>query len=194
MSEIVVGGSECEAGRLHAWPEVGMTEVLSDEGNVPAAEGNVGRIVATGLFNSDMPLVRYDTGDRGALDSSEAACACGRRLPLLRSLDGRSDDVLLTADGRRIGRLDPVFKTSLAIREAQIIQETLSRVRVRIVAAEGYGEVDRRRIAEGLRERLGTGVEIEFEQVDDIPRTRAGKFKAVISQLRAPSEPGGSPS
>jgi phenylacetate-CoA ligase len=189
MSEIVVGASECEAGLLHSWPEVGVTEILSDVSGTGLAPGEVGRIVSTGLFNADMPLVRYDTGDRGALAEAREACSCGRTLPLIRSLDGRFDDVVITPDGRRVGRLDPVFKASLAIREAQIIQETLHRVRVKVVAAEGFGDADLKTISLGLRERLGDGMEVVFERVDQIPRTAAGKFRAVISHVRPAATP-----
>jgi phenylacetate-CoA ligase len=90
---------------------------------------------------------------------------------------------VVTADGRRIGRLDPVFKRALAIREAQIIQEEIGRVRVKVVAADGFSERDIEAIGSGLRERLGPAMEIVFERVDRIPRTRAGKFRAVVSEL-----------
>ena len=107
--------------------------------------------MATGLLNPDMPLVRYDVGDRGARAPSGAACACGRLLPRLLAIEGRSDDVVVTPEGRRVGRLDPVFKADLAIREAQIVQETRDRVRVLIVPAAGYGEDDARTVRQGLR-------------------------------------------
>ena len=74
--------------------------------NVPA--GETGDFVCTGLFNDEMPLIRYRLGDRGAR-APEAPCPCGRSLAALASVDGRSDDVLYTRDGRSIGRLDPVF-------------------------------------------------------------------------------------
>ena len=38
-------------------------------------------------------------------------------------------------------------------------------------------------IGESLRARLGPGVEIVFEKVDRIPRTSAGKFRSVISNI-----------
>jgi phenylacetate-CoA ligase len=51
---------------------------------------------------------------------------CGKTLPLLEGIEGRSDDVLYTKDGRRIGRLDPIVKNDLKIIEAQIIQDSLN--------------------------------------------------------------------
>src|SRR5690606_16212367 len=66
MSEAIAGASECEHGRLHLWPEAGFVEVLGAD-DTPLAAGESGRLVCTGLLNQDMPLIRYDVGDRGAL-------------------------------------------------------------------------------------------------------------------------------
>lgn len=183
MCEIACAGSECEAGVMHLWPDVGLLEVLSDATDEAAEPGAIGRLVATGLLNRDMPLIRYDTGDRGALDPAPIDCACGRRLPAIRALDGRSDDVIVSPSGRRIGRLDPVFKGGLRIHEAQIVHESAGLLRVLVVPAEGYTERDAAMIAGRLRDRVGTEFEIVVERVDAIARTAAGKFRAVISRV-----------
>ena len=124
MAEMVAAASECSEGTMHIWPEVGIIEVFDDHGRVP--DGLPGEFVCTGLLNADMPLIRYKVGDRGAIQPATASpCACGRSLASLSAIAGRVDDVLQTADGRRIGRLDPIFKGGLPVLEAQIIQETL---------------------------------------------------------------------
>jgi phenylacetate-CoA ligase len=133
-----------------------------------------------------MPLIRYRLGDRGALLTDKPVCACGRTLPALAYVEGRMDDVVYTRDGRPVGRLDPVFKARVAIREAQVIQEAIDVIRVRYVAAEGFNGADARSIIRGLRARLGT-VQVILEEVDAIPRTVGGKFRAVISNVE-PSE------
>jgi phenylacetate-CoA ligase len=146
----------------------------------------VGRLVCTALLNTDMPLIRYDVGDRGALASQAGTCPCGRSLPCLQKMDGRSDDLVLTADGRRIGRLDAVFQADLAIVEAQLVQESRQRLRVRFVPASGYTNRHGREVARRLRERVGD-MDIELEPVNHIPRSPRGKLRGVISKL-APSE------
>lgn len=183
MSEVVCGGSECSEGKMHLWPEVGVIEILRDDVDEPAAPGEPGRIVATGLLNREMPLIRYQTGDRGALEPEAMPCRCGRGLPVLRSIEGRFDDVIVTPDGRRVGRLDTVFKGGFAIREAQIVQDDLEHVRVQVVPAEGFGERDAIGVAQALQDRLGTDVKIRVECVESIPRTKAGKFRAVLSMV-----------
>lgn len=180
MSEIVTAASECEAGALHLWPEAGHLEVL--EGAAPVPPGAVGDLVGTGLLNADMPLVRYRVGDRSAIAVDAAPCACGRTLPRLTGLEGRIDDVLYTRDGRAVGRMDPVFKSRSPVLEAQIIQEALDRVRLRLVPAAGYRDADGEDIAARIRDRLGD-VEVIVERVAEIPRTAAGKFRAVVCAL-----------
>ena len=190
MAEIVCGGSECGEGALHLWPEAGVLEVLS-RNEAPAGPGEPGRLVCTGLLNADMPLIRYDVGDRGALAMPDPVCGCGRTLPRLAAVEGRADDVVITPDGRRVGRLDPVFKADLRIREAQIVQERTDHVRVLLVPAPGYGAGDERKVHERLLQRLGDSVRVTIETVEKIPRGPGGKFRAVVSRLpREPSHAG----
>jgi phenylacetate-CoA ligase len=179
MAEIALAGSECAHGKMHAWPEVGRLEVLSDVEDLPAPNGAAGRFVATGLLNFDMPLIRYDTGDRGE-PLTGSRCECGRGLPVFGAIEGRFDDVLVTPDGRPVGRLDPVFKEAAAVREAQIVQESPRLIRVRVVPAERFGAADSARITRALRQRLGEEIEIVVETVAAISRGSAGKFRAVV--------------
>lgn len=180
QSESVCGASECAHGVMHLWPDAGVTEVVGD--GIGGRAASAGRIVCTTLLNKAMPLIRYQVGDWGQLSQDFSQCACGRTLPQLLSIEGREDDLLVTTDGRLVGRLDPVFKADLRVREAQIIQEDLDKVRVLVVPEEGFGENDRKMISRGLLDRLGD-VTVHFELVPEIPRTSNGKFKTVISKI-----------
>ncbi|MGO8930985.1 MAG: phenylacetate--CoA ligase family protein [Limisphaerales bacterium] len=182
MSEMVCAASECEHGTMHLWPETGVWEVLEDCADGAVASGGTGRLIATGLLNSDMPLIRYDVGDRVAMAPARTKCACGRTLPVLKSVEGRSDDVVVTPGARRIGRLDPVFKTSLPIVEAQITQDAPDHLRVRVVAADGFGRASEVAIIEALQETVGP-MRVTVERVRSIARGANGKFKAVVSLL-----------
>jgi phenylacetate-CoA ligase len=191
MTEIACAASECDRGTLHLWPEVGVVEVLEDGTGEAAPAGCGGRLVCTSLLNPDMPLVRYEVGDRGALGDPSAACACGRGLPAIGRIEGRCDDVLVTRDGRLVGRLDPVFKLDLPIREAQIVQEAADRVRVAVVPAAGYCAADGESIAARLRQRLGD-VDVTIDLVAGIPRSANGKFRAVVRSMPL-EQPGAAP-
>lgn len=175
MAEMVAAASECENGNLHQWLDAGIIE-----GESSFAGEHLTDFICTGLVNADMPLIRYRIGDCGSF--SDKTCDCGRTLPLMEKIEGRSDDILYTTDGRRIGRLDPVFKNDLPIIEAQIIQESLTEIVVKYVPADGFSRKDARDLTNRIRERMGD-VEIKFEKVLQIPRTERGKFRAVICNL-----------
>jgi len=179
-AEMVAGAAECEQGHLHYWPEAGILEVLA--GGMACGTGTAGRFVCTSLLNADMPLVRYEIGDCGRALVWEQDCDCGRRLPRLPAIDGRIDDVVLTSDGREVGRLDPVFKGGLPVREAQIVQEALDRIRIKVVPGDGFDGRAERELTRRVRDRLGD-VQVAIERVARLPRTRAGKMQAVVSLI-----------
>ena len=183
MAEFVCAAGQCAQGELHLWPEVGYLEVYADGLNESIPDGQTGRLICTGLLNADMPLIRYEVGDRGAQNAEIKQCACGRSLPRLLSIEGRQDDMILTKDGRRIGRLDPIFKADLRLLEAQIIQEKIEEFTIKYVPAPEWNEQDKEMLAERLRQRVGD-VRIRFEEVSVIPRSASGKFKAVISKVQ----------
>ena len=186
MSEFVAAASECEAGNLHLWPEAGLLEVYAD--GRPAVPGDSGGLVCTGLLNEDMPLIRYQVGDRGALPATDEVCSCGRSLPLV-TIDGRSDDIIYTADGRIMGvQLDTIFSVDMDIREAQIIQEALDHFRLRYVPGPKYTQRAGHSMVEKLRARLGP-VKVTLEPVLEIPRGANGKYRLSVCNL-SPQELG----
>jgi len=182
MAEIVSTASECEDGQLHLWPEIGITEIFKQDQPLPP--GKTGDMVCSGLLNVDMPLIRYRVGDSGSLPAHEPSCSCGRTLPWLESIEGRIDDLIYTTDGRRIGRLDPAFKADLPVSEAQIIQESLDRIRVRFVPTPDYTHIAGNSIVERLQDRMGL-IHVILEPVNEVPRESNGKFRAVVCKLPA---------
>ena len=182
QAEMVCAASECEHGRLHLWPEVGVVEVI-DEHGTKVSPGRIGRLIATGLLNTDMPLIRYEIGDLVEwIDEISSPCQCGRNLPLLGKILGRNDDVILTEDGRKIVQIDTIFDPEFPIKEAQIIQESLCRFTIRVVPVEGWNKHYADRLAQALQDRVGK-VEVIIKEVDRIERTWAGKFRIIVSHL-----------
>lgn len=179
MAEAVAAAGECTEGQMHLWPEAGLLEFV-DKGHA-VEPGQSGEIVATGLANPDVPLIRYRVGDRG-VKPQQNSCSCGRNLPILPGIEGRCDDVVLTRDGRQVGRLDPVFKATLAIRGAQIVQHDFDNFTVKVIPDPAFTEKDSREIIARLRERVGS-IDVKVELVDSIPVGANGKFKAVVSHV-----------
>ncbi len=173
--------TECPEGRLHANPDYGWIEIVDDEGR-PLPPGQVGRVVCTGFAGTAQPLVRYDIGDLAAW--SAHPCPCGRgAFPVLGELVGRMEDVVVGRNGHTMVRFHGLFVNLPNVLEGQLIQESLDRIRVRVVATDGFGADDARVIHERLcRERLGD-VETVIERVPNIERTERGKFRSVISLL-----------
>ena len=173
MTETVAGGSECSAGRMHQWPEIGVQEL-----------GPEGELICTGLLNLEMPLVRYRVGDRGqaAPAGDGNGCACGRGLPIMGPVLGRTNDLLLTPDGRQVFWLNPVFYGLNGVRQSQIVQEKIDLLRVLIAPAPGYNPAIARTIVERLRQRMGE-VNVVVDEVPEVPRTSNGKLRAVVCNL-----------
>lgn len=172
--------SECEERRLHVSPDAGIVEILRQDGT-PCGPGEVGELVATGLLRQYQPFIRYRVGDVGQWDAD--SCRCGRAMPVLKEVVGRLEDVVTGPDGRQVVRFHGIFVDQPHIREGQIVQETLHRIRVKVVPVDGFGPPDVDDIVGRVRLRLGPQVDVIVEPVAEIPRTSAGKFRAVISLL-----------
>ena len=171
---------ECEAGRMHAHPLAGVTEILRPDGTA-AAPGEMGEVVLTGLLNDAMPLIRYRVGDTARF--STESCPCGRGMPVIEEIGGRLDDVVYSRDRGFLGRLDPVLKGVRNIVESQFEQESLDLLRVRFVPGARFTTEDLQMLENNLRARVGRSMHLEFECTNRIPRSANGKFRFVISRL-----------
>ena len=180
MTEIASAASECSYGRLHLWPEVGWMELA----NTQRQDGKIaGDLLSTGFLNQDMPLIRFRFGDRASFGSEEY-CECGRTLPLLDQIEGRISDTLITPSGRRVSpsAMEVVFDTDLDLREAQIVQESLHKIRLLYVPGDGFTPAMAEDLVNRIRGRLGD-VEVQLDRVQEIPRGASSKFQAVICKI-----------
>jgi len=176
MAEGAANVSECPEGNLHLDEDYAHIEFLpNDSGS--------NRIVGTNYTNYAFPLIRYDTGDIAELESPEKRCPCGIPGRLVKSIDGRKEDYILTPDGRRIGRLDHIFKDMVNIRECQVFQEHVGRVVFRVVRGKEYSEEDDKMLLREARKRLGDRTEMDIDYVEAIERTHRGKLRFVVSKV-----------
>ncbi len=173
--------TQCEKGRLHVRHEHSFLEVVHPDGT-PCGPGETGHIVATGFHNPAFPLIRYRVGDEVTL-SREDACPCGRGGVLVERIEGRKEDYVVTADGRLVGRLDHLFKDSLHIEEAQIVQEEAGKVILRVVRRPDYTHDDEEAVRKQAQLRLGSQTDVRFDYVDALERTAGGKTRFVISHI-----------
>jgi phenylacetate-CoA ligase len=175
--------SRCPAGYYHVDMECGIIEIIPIEGLDSEPGKVIGRVVVTGFWNDAMPLIRYDMMDTATLLLG-FYCPCGRDRPVLERIDGRSDAYLLTSEGRKFRPPTSLLWQRYWIREAQIIQERLDKIVIKIVLRQQPLDQEIGRIRSSFKDILGNGTNVEIQIVDEIERTRAGKFRAVISKVK----------
>jgi phenylacetate-CoA ligase len=173
---------ECPEGSLHVTAEDLIVELLDAEGR-PVPAGTPGEIVTTHLATGEFPFLRYRTGDVGVLD--DRACPCGRGLPVLREVKGRTTDFVVATDGTVLHGLALIYvvRDLPGIQTFTIVQESLERTRVSIVSDGGFDDRARTTIREGIQARLGRTVAVDVDLVESIAAERSGKHRYVKSMV-----------
>ncbi len=182
-AERTIFAAECEVHRgRHVAEDYGFVEVVDARGN-PVEPGETGYLVGTSLHNRAMPMIRYRTGDISSIEAT--ACPCGRPARKISDVTTKAEDIVVTPDGRLVSPsiLTHPFKPFDGVRKSQIIQEEPDLLRVLLVLAESFSDDERARLIAGLQERLGTGMRIVAEEVEEIPSEASGKFRWVISRV-----------
>jgi phenylacetate-CoA ligase len=182
---------ECPSGGLHILAESMHVEILD-----PDAEGR-GEIVLTNLDSRAFPIIRYRTGDIGALDPTP--CPCGRSLPKLRGVEGRRTDFLVTPSGRVLHALSAIYilRDSPAVREFRVVQDAPDHLQVEVVPTGRFGEAERAALRAQFVPAFGPDLRVSVEARLEIPRTAAGKFRyvesriapAILERLMQPGDP-----
>lgn len=182
-AERVIFATECDKHEgHHVSSEYGVLEVL-DSHNEPVRPGQTGLMVGTSLHNYGMPLLRYVTCDISGI--KKESCSCGRGLPMMEDVSTKSEDILALKDGRMISPsvLTHPFKPMHGIEASQIIQEDYDDILIKLVPNAQYKKSDGETLVKEFQERLGRDVSVKIELVDSMERTKAGKFKWVISKV-----------
>lgn len=170
---------ECSA---HSGYHINMESVVVEIDNDPSAEG--GDIICTNLLAWGMPLIRYRLGDRCQLDSTP--CPCGRGLPLIKLIEGRSNDCIRLRGGRVVtpqAIADAVVDQATGIQQFRVVQQRLDLIDILIVPGNDAATDAFDTVAQGLRAVLGPDVELAFKAVDTIDPDPSGKRRAVVSNL-----------
>lgn len=170
---------QCEEGSLHINEDYSYVELIKDE-KTPYY-----RIVGTQLSNLIMPFIRYDTGDLVELPEHNFQCKCGRKSRVVKRIIGRKEDNVYLADGRQIGRLDHIFKSTHGILEAQIHQYKEGAAEFWLVKSYKFQDTDEKSLKQEIENKLGKDFKYEIIYKKKIPRTQAGKLKVVVSHMKS---------
>jgi len=175
---------QCPDGSMHITAEDIVVEIVGDNGEV-LPTGKRGEIVITHMRMGDFPFVRYRTGDVGSISSE--SCSCGRGLPLMGAIEGRSTDFIRAPDGTVIHGLALIYvlREIPRIEEFKIIQESVDRITVQLVTDSVDRKAIEMEVTGQFRQRLGDALVVSFEYVDKIEREASGKFRYVVSHVEA---------
>lgn len=175
-----------DCGEYHVSAETTVVEVLRDDGST-AAPGEIGRVVVTPLYSFAMPLIRYEIGDMAEVGSRHPAC--GRGLPTLRRILGRSRNVFRFRDGTAIWPITGPYRLTdyIALKHYQIVQTDFDHLEIRYVPADIEWPIDVAALTERIRSVLRQPVEITVRRVDRIDRSPTGKYEECLSLIPADS-------
>ncbi|WP_291994452.1 phenylacetate--CoA ligase family protein [Candidatus Accumulibacter sp. ACC003] len=174
---------ECPSGSLHISAEDLVVETLRPDGT-PTSVGEAGEIVVTHLATAEFPFVRYRTGDVGVLASK--SCACGRGLPVLEEISGRSTDFVVAHDGTVMHGLALIYtvRDLPGVERFKIEQLSIDQTVVQLVTGPAFDRQAEERIVRDFKARLGQAVDIRVIQVADIANESSGKFRYVVSHVK----------
>ena len=186
-TERAVLAGECEKSiYYHVFPEYGFVELIGKDGKPVTNQDEIGEIVATGLNNLFMPLIRYRTADLGIY--AGYGCECGRNYPLLNRVEGRLQEFIVANDGSLIslgaiiGGIHEAEWTK--VKQTQFLQEIPGELVIKVVKDPSYSNAEvEAYVLRLFKARLEGRCKLSVKFVDHIPRTRRGKYRFLIQEL-----------
>lgn len=181
--EVGIIAIQCpDSGLYHLMAENLLVEVLDARGN-PCGEGEIGEVVVSDLHNFATPLLRYALGDHAEVGGP---CPCGRGLPTLRRLLGRSRNLLRYPDGSRRWPcgFDPFRQIAPAIRQFQMVQHSLEQLELRLVVSQPLSLQQQTALIQLIQQVLAYPFRVNFRYFPEcIPRGPGGKFEEFLCTL-----------
>jgi len=191
-NELEVLAWQCqEKQEYHIDADTVVMEFVDEDGE-RVAPGETGEIVCTSLFNRAMPFIRYAVGDVG-VPSEETECSCGRRLPLMKLVEGRKDSFIVLPNDRVVSPwvfllLMRSFEFFSFIEHYRVIQKNADLIEFQLKMKNDAidKEVVKNQLIKYFRDALSVDVEelsFAVSFVEEFSLDRAGKLAAVLSKL-----------
>lgn len=152
-------------------------EILDLYKDIPVKNGEIGRIVVTDFFNYSMPMIRYDTGDVGAVEMDDKGKL------YFSKIEGRKMDIFTNTKGEHLSsHLIHLILEHKEVEQFQFIQETPTEYIIKIKLLDPLSPVDERKVVGQYKKYFGEDAVIKVEFVKDIPALNSGKRKLVINK------------
>jgi phenylacetate-CoA ligase len=195
LTEIIGPGVALECpyhDGLHISEDHFLAEVVDPQTGAPLPDGETGELVLTSLTRQAMPLLRYRTRDRAALNREP--CRCGRTMARMSKVRGRTDDMLVVR-GVNIfpSQIEEVVLAAPGLEPQYLIlvdrpKNELDTLEVQVEAShqlwalgpESIGAVEKQ-IACSLLDTLGLSAAVRVTAPGAIKRSE-GKAKRVVDK------------
>ncbi|MBA3057226.1 MAG: phenylacetate--CoA ligase family protein [Gammaproteobacteria bacterium] len=182
--EVGVIALQCpDSGLLHLQSEHLLVEVLDVQGH-PCRQGEIGQVVVTDLHNFAMPLIRYALRDWAEVGP---VCSCGRGLPTLRAVKGRTRNMAFSPDGKLFWPVLESWRFVDAIpnlRQYQFVQTACDAITGTLVCQPAPDEYQLNALQAALEQALGHAYRWTWQiQETELPLTASGKFEEFLSQV-----------
>ena len=180
QNEFIGSITSYDCGHLHYDMDYSIAEFLP----VEELEGGeiVAEIVGTNLHAPSWPLFRYRTGDLVVFHPDDR-CDAGRPGRIIRKIHGRTGQYFTLPNGTRVTNISVIAKKCTRVRFMQVVQKTPGAITVLVVRDEGFDASDHARIESEFRKKVGSELRIDIEFVDEIERSRRGKFISIVNEV-----------
>ena len=176
-AERVSAIAHCENENYHEIPSYSIVEYLP-------IGGEKYEIVGTGLHNFAMPLIRYALKDIVEIADESSPCSCGRPFKRIKTIHGRTTNLIITPDQRKISIVNHIPWGMRNIIEIQFIQKKLDEIDVLVVGTSLFSEKDIAQLKKRLKDYISPDIKYRIQKVDKIERTPMGKFNAIIQETK----------
>lgn len=170
--------TECKNQKLHIELSTGVFERMSDESD---------EILVTSFTTHGTPLIRYRIGDSMLFDDSDNKCSCGVNSPMIKHIEGRSLDYLVTTSGARIngGNIANLFKNMPnALVRAQVIQERIGEVMILLEVDNDLYKTEYDDLLKNeFMHKFGKDTRIDILHVSQIERESNGKYRLIKNNI-----------
>ena len=169
------------SGAYHIQSETVFVEILDDAGRA-CEPGETGQVVVTSLHNFAMPLIRYAIGDYATVGGP---CGCGRGLPVISRIMGRTRNMLTRPDGQRVWPYfgGDKFREVAPVSQYRLVQKSVRQLELTVVAMRPLSADEEHDLRALMLKNLGAPFEIAFSYAPAIARSAGGKYEDFRSEI-----------